>query len=374
MGTELWSLNPQEYLVGPYDLRLPGPIKLCFGMDGEKIISVQIERGYLHRGLEKIFELLPWQSGVFYSDRVDGENAFFGEWVYCKAVEELLSLQIPKRAKMIRIILAELSRVQSHLLCFHHIARSVQAGSFSHFVLRDREKILDLFELISGARLSLGILRIGGIAHDVTEGFLERVLEVCDYIRGQMNEYNDIFSFNSIFIDRSIGKGIFTKREVIEKGITGVCARATGLPIDYRTQDVSSEYEGFDFEIPIAHEGDSYSRYLVRIKEITESLNIIRQAVDGLPAGEFLNPIINLLNNDRIVVPAGEAYVRVESPRGLLACTIMSEGLAKPSRVQFRTPSLLHFFSLDNLLIGLNVEDIGLVLASLDLSISEIDR
>ncbi len=359
--------------VGPYHLSLPGPIRLSLKLDGEVIISGEVETGFLHRGLEKCFELHSWKSAIPYADRLDPEAAVFGELVYCLAVEEAANTLVPPRAQAIRIILSELTRISCHLANAVRIARAVGAETVLHYLLRDREKIIDLFELLTGARFSLNFLRIGGVRADVTEGFIERVLDVCDLIRVRLKEYNDLFTFNHAFLKRTINVGVLSPALIKKYGMTGPNARASGINADVRKDRPYSGYEILDFEVPLGRGeggtlGDAHERFLIRLREVSQSIEILKQVTEGLPLGEYLTP-----TEDK-AVPEGEAYVRVESSRGLLGCHLMSLGGTAPHRVQFRAPSGFHLQAVPELITGLKLEDLSVVLASLDLSISEADR
>ncbi|MGK5089843.1 hypothetical protein WDW86_20010 [Bdellovibrionota bacterium FG-2] len=359
--------------VGPYHLALPAPMKLSLKLDGEVIVSGEVETGFLHRGLEKCFERHSWRSALPYADRLDPEAAVFGELVYCLAVEEIANILIPPRAQAIRVILSELTRISGHLGSAIRVARAVGAEKIQHYILRDREKITDLFELLTGARFSLNFLRIGGVRANVTDGFIERVLDICDLVRIRLKEYNDLFTFNHAFLKRTMNVGVLSPKMVRKYGITGPSARASGLMMDARKDRPYCGYEILDFEVPLGQGeggtlGDAHERFLIRLREVSQSIEILRQVTEGLPSGEYIS------QTDELMVPEGEAYVRVESSRGLLGCHLISLGGASPHRVQFRTPSGFHLLSIPELVVGLKLEDLSVVLASLDLSIAEADR
>lgn len=361
--------------IGPYHGALPGPMKLRLKLDGEIIVSAAAERGFLHRGLEKALELHPWQASVAYSDHLDPEAAVFGELALCLAVEEMGGLAVPERAQAIRVILCELSRISSHLSNLVRVAQSVGGETLVHYVLRDRERILDLFELLTGSRFSVNFLRFGGVAFDVTEGFIERVLETCEALRHRLREYNDLFTFNEIFLKRTSGVGFLSQEEIIRCGVTGPNARGSGMTFDVRRAHPYSGYEKIDFDVPVGRNagergGDVHERFLVRLREVSQSLEILRYAAESIPAGDYSAMMIDR----EFVVPRGEAYSRVESSRGLLGCHVVSDGGRFPSRVQFRTPTPASVALIPALLAGIRVEDLPSVLASLDLKIAEADR
>ncbi|MCC7442225.1 MAG: NADH-quinone oxidoreductase subunit D [Bdellovibrionales bacterium] len=350
-------------------------MKLKLTLDGEVIAQVEVETGYSHRGLEKLFELKSWRSGLPYADRVDPEAAVFGQVVYALCAEKVLGVDAPKRAQQVRTVLCELARISSHFRSFVQMARSLGAETFVHYVLRDREKLLDLFELITGARFSLNFLRIGGVAQDVTEGFLERVSDVADLLRTRMKEYNDLFSFNDAFLGRTRGTGVITHDAVLRHGLTGPNARAAGHAFDVRKLHPYLEYGSVDFETPIGRGefgqvGDAHDRFLVRLREVLQSIEIVKQVCESMSDGPFLS-----VGPNEVIRPrSGEAFLRVESPRGALGCYVASEGGAGPVRVQFAPPSVPTLAVMPELARGGRLEDLPVILASLDLSIAEVDR
>ncbi len=362
--TMLWE-------IGPYHGALPGPMKLRLRLDGEVIIKGEVETGYLHRGLEKALELHLWQTSCFYADHLDPEGAAWGELALCLAVEEISEIEVPARAQAIRVILCELTRISSHMGFVVRMARSVGAETILHYVLRDRERVLDLFELLTGARYSVNFLRYGGVKADVTEGFIERVLETCDLVQVRLKEYNDLFTFNHAFLKRTQDIGVISPALALKYGVTGPAARASGIAADVRKTHPYSGYDKRDFVAPTEKGvGGAHARFLVHLREIAESVSILRQTSEQVPEGDFT---IGRIDKE-FAVPAGEGYARIESARGLLGCHVVADGTIKPSRVQFRTPSSTHIQLLSELLTGIRIEDLPVLLASLDLSIAEADR
>ncbi|MEO5969547.1 MAG: hypothetical protein ABIQ95_06435 [Bdellovibrionia bacterium] len=361
--------------IGPYHGSLPAPMRMSLSLDGEIIASCKVETGFLHRGLEKTCELHPWQAVISYADHLDPEVAVFGELAVCLAVEEIGDIEIPPRAKSIRIILCELSRISAHLTFIVRMAKAVGSETIIHYVLRDREKILDLFELLTGARFSLNFLRFGGVNADVTDGFIERVLEVCEMIRIRMREYNDLFTFNQGFLNRTSCLAVISPELIRTCGITGPNSRAAGNPFDIRKNAAYLGYDELDFEVPVGRGeggsiGDVHDRFLLRLREITQSMEILKQIAEAVPIGNYINPNIE----KGYVVPAGEAYSRIESSRGLLGCHVVSDGKSNPSRIQFRPPTLANLMAVSYLVPGIRIEDLPVVLSSLDLGIAEADR
>ena len=375
MNQDYFQTDLTTWEIGPYHSALPGPMRLKLKLDGEIISSAQVETGFLHKGLEKAHELHPWQSLISYVDHLDPEAGVFGELVLSMAVEEIFNLEVPPRAQMIRLILCELSRISSHLLYVVRMARSVGSETIVHYVLRDREKILDLFELLTGARFSLNFLRYGGVRFDITEGFVERVLDTCDLIRIRIKEYNDLFTYNHSFIKRTAGISPLSKESIHLLGVTGPNARASGMSLDYRKTTYYLGYKDIEFETPLGTGavgclGDVHDRFIVRLKEISQSMEILKQLINKVPSGEFYIPSQNKMDQSVF----GESYKKIESPRGLLGCYVSSEGREQPSRVQFRTPSMSHLSLIPLLIVGIKLEDLPVVIASLDLSLAEADK
>ncbi len=355
--------------LGPYHKFLPGLFRLFLELDGERIVEGSPQVGFSHRGLEKAFELQTWPACLLYADRLDPESAIFSELVFCLAVEEIGGIAVPPRANAIRLILSEMTRISCHLLYMVKLAKECRAENFVHYVLRDREKILDLFELITGARFSHNYLRFGGVREDITDGFIERVLEVCANIEFRLKEYEGLFFDNSVFLKRCQEIGRVHPEWVFKYGMTGPNARATGILIDVRKDQPYCGYENLAFEVPTST-GDVYGRLQLRVLEIKESIKILKQVVEVIPAGEFLS----IKAEKGFKLPRGEAYVRVEGSRGCLGCHVVSAGGSSPERVQFRVPSMAYVRSLSEFLQGMRMEDLPIVLASLDLSMSEVDR
>ncbi len=364
-----------QWQVGPFHPFLPGQVRFDFELDGEMIVSARVETGFLYRGIEKEIEKQSWRAGLPFCDHIDPESALFSELCFCLAVEEIARIPVPPRAQMVRVILSELTRVSHHLKYISLCARACGAETIIHYVLRDREKILDLIELLTGARFSLNFLRFGGISQNMTEGFIERLVDLCEHFRIRMKEYNDLFSFNQIFTRRATGVSYLTVEQIERFGLTGPSARAAGVSRDIRKAYPYSGYEKIDFKEILgqpAEEGkaDSYERYLIRLGEIEQSLEILQQAINLVVDGEFMHQ----RGTREFSVPPGEALVRVESPRGTLSCYVISEGGPGPHRVQFFTPSSSLIQAFPEMISGCRIADFPMILASLDVSISEIDK
>jgi NADH-quinone oxidoreductase subunit D len=372
VSPEVLASDLTRWTLGPYHPALPGPMKVKLLLDGEVVVQASTETGFTHRGIEQIFEQESWTAGISLSDRVDAEAAVFGELVYCQAVERLLGLSVSQRSLSIRTLVSELSRIVSHLGYISRLARVMGAETLFHYVSRDREKFIDLFELLTGARFSLNYLRLGGVAHDVSEGFLERVLEVCGTMRHRFKEYNDLFSYNQAFLGRAKGLGAVTLDGVKWASLSGPNARASGHPFDVRKWAPYAAYGNLDFDpvFGMEGEGDAHGRYMMRIREIVQSMDLIRQCSESMPKGDVLGKKADA----PIRVPEGESTSRVEGPRGLVSCFVRSGGADRPARVHFRSASRAALDLLPVVLRGCLMEDVPLLLASFDISVAELDR
>ena len=375
MSQDFLRTDLTTWEIGPYHGAIPVPMRLKLQLDGEVIAHSEIETGFLHKGLEKACELHEWKTLMSYADHLDPEGAVFGEIVLCEAVEEIFAVDVPERARIIRAILCELTRISSHLAYVVRMAKMVGSETIIHYVLRDREKVLDLFELLTGARFSINFLRYGGVRFDVTEGFIERVLELCELIRIRIKEYNDIFTYNHCFVKRSANIAQLSRDLIQYCGITGPNARASGISFDLRKSCYGGVYNRVEFEVPLGAGalgvlGDIHDRFIIRLKEVSQSMEILKQLVDTIPSGDYYNP--SDLNFTKPV--QGEAMSRVESSRGLMSCYVLSDGKKNPGRVQFSTPSMFNLKAVPLLINGIRIEDLPVVLASLDLSVAEADK
>ncbi len=360
---------------GPSDPLLPGVFKLFAETEGDLIRSAKIETGFLHKGLEKCSEKRNWFTSMVSIDRIEPETPLFTELAFCIAVEEICNIQVPRRAQTIRLILCELGRVGSHLNFLSRLAIATGFETVSHYIFRERELILDLFELMTGRRFNPNFFRFGGVAADITEGFIERIHETTRLIEIRLREYHALMIENRAFVDRLAWQGILSTELAQFKGLTGPSARASGLRYDVRKAEPYSGYEQFDFRVPLGMgsrgtTGDGFDRVMVRLEEIRESLLLLSHAVDAVPAGDFLA----LHTQFEFAVPAGEAYSRVESPRGMLACHVVSDGGFHPVRVQWRTPSASNIEIIPEILRGATLQDLPVVLSSFNLSMAEVDR
>lgn len=346
-----------------------GPFQLEIETDGETIHTGRPVVGFLHRGIEKIAERMPWQGFIPYTDRVDYLSAIHCNYAYALAVESLAQIVVPRRAVAIRTIVAELNRIGSHLLNLANVSKSLGASAAQMYAIADREKINNLFEMLAGARLTYSFLRIGGVAVDITEGFLERCYEFLNYFESKLEEYETLLTNNYLVRGRLKSIGIVDPVIAVNAGVSGPILRASGKAFDLRKARPYGNYSEFSFEIPTSDSQDAFGRLLVRLSEMQQAIAILKQALDQLPSGDFC------ANLPKVFKPAkGQAYAAVESPRGIFGVYVMSSGEKYPARVKFRTPSFAALGLFPSVVQEVSVADLAPVLASLDISASEVDR
>lgn len=367
--TEKMVLN-----MGPQHPSTHGVLRLELTLDGEIITKVVPHIGYLHRCFEKHCEVMTYPQIIPYTDRMDYLAAMGNEFGYVIAVEKLLGIQVPERVEYIRIIMAELQRIASHLVAIGTYGADI--GAFTPFLycFRDRERILNLFEITCGARLLYNYIWIGGLSHDLHPDFIRLTKEFIREFKPNLRELNNLLTFNKIFIDRTANVGILPLETAINYGISGPMLRASGLKWDLRRDDTYSVYNRFDFDIPIGEGkmgtvGDSWDRYFVRVLEMEESLKIIEQAIEQIPDGDVTAAIPK-----RIKPLVGHIYSRVENPRGELGYFIISDGSTSPFRVKVRAPSFVNLQIMDELCRGHLVADVIAILGSVDIVLGEVDR
>ncbi|MBI3099595.1 MAG: NADH-quinone oxidoreductase subunit D [Planctomycetes bacterium] len=370
-------MKTDELLVnmGPQHPSTHGVLRLIIKTDGELVREATPVIGYLHRCAEKIGENIQYVQYVPYTDRMDYLSSMSDNLAYCLAVEKLLQIEIPPRGQALRVIMAELNRIGSHLLAFG--TYGIDLGAFTPFLyaFREREIILNLFEIVSGARLTYNYVRIGGVMRDVSPLFMSTLQKFMDDFPAKVDEYNALLSENQIFVDRAADVGVLDRDLAINYGVTGPNLRASGVPMDVRRAEPYSGYEKYQFNIPVGRGlkgtiGDCWDRYYVRIDEMLESLKIVKQAVEGLPAGDILSKQLK----KSIKPPPGEAYVRIENPRGELGFYVISEGKDKPTRVKVRAPSFCNLSVLPELSRDVLLADLVAILGSIDIVLGEVDR
>jgi NADH-quinone oxidoreductase subunit D len=356
--------------MGPQHPSTHGVLRVVLRLDGERVVGSDIVIGYLHRGIEKLCENRDWAQIVLITDRMDYVAAASNNLGYCETVEKLMSLEVPRRARYIRTILAELQRIASHCLWLGTHAMDMGAMTVFLYAFRERELVLDLFEEYCGARLTYNAMRIGGLPLDIPPGWDRKVREFCNLFEGKVAEYEELLTHNRIWRDRTKGIGVIGGNAAIAIGLTGPPLRGSGVPRDVRKDEPYAAYSEFEFNVPIGTAGDTYDRYLVRVEEFLQSIRIIRQALDGLPEGPIVGKVPRLIRP-----PAGETYHAIESPKGELGYFIVSDGRSNtPYRFRVRPPSFCNLQALPQLIKGHLVSDVVALIGSIDIVLGEVDR
>ncbi|MFH1074697.1 MAG: NADH-quinone oxidoreductase subunit D [Candidatus Firestonebacteria bacterium] len=363
-GFETMYLN-----MGPQHPSTHGVLRLGLVLDGEVIVKAEPDIGYLHRGMEKLAEKRTYQANIAMSDRYDYVCSMNNNFAVALAVEKVLGIEAPKRAQYIRVIMAELNRVVNHMLFFGFFAMDLGATTALIFGFREREQVLELFESVSGARLTYNYFRVGGVAGDLPSDFVEKTKVFIKFMRDKLKDYDNLVTDNVIFRDRSVGIGKFSKEDCTGYSLSGPVVRASGIKYDIRKDDTYSVYNEFDFKVPCLENGDCFDRYLLRMLELRESLKIIEQVLEKLEPGEIIAKVPKVIKP-----PAGEAYVRTESPKGELSVYLVSDGSVNPYRFHLRAPSFINLQILQKVLIGVKVADVIAILGSIDITLGEIDR
>jgi NADH-quinone oxidoreductase subunit D len=371
------DLHTEEMLLnmGPQHPSTHGVLRLELTTDGEIVQGVRPFLGYLHRCFEKHAEKVGYTGVIPYTDRMDYLAAMNNNHGYVITVEKLLGLEIPERAEYIRVIMAELNRIASHLVAFGTYANDLGATTPLLYAFREREKIMDIFEMACGARLTYNYYRIGGLSGDMTPEMLEATRAFLDYFEPKLKEYDDLLSYNKIFLERAAGVGVIPLAMAVNYGITGPNLRASGMKWDLRRDDPYSIYDRFDFDIPIGKGlkgeiGDCWDRYMVRMWEMRESIKILRQCLAQVPEGDFINP----KTPKAIKPPKGEVYVRIENPRGELGYYLVSDGKPNLYRLKVRSPCFTSIGVLPAISEGVMIADLVAIVGSIDIVLGEVDR
>ncbi len=364
--TETMVLN-----IGPQHPSTHGVCRLVTTLSGETVVKIEPVIGYLHRGVEKIAENRTYPQFLPLTDRMDYISSITNNLAYVLAVEELLGVKVPERAEYLRVILSELQRIANHLMFIAAFGADLGAWTVMMYGFREREMVLDLMEQVSGQRLLYNFLRIGGLKEDVPEGWVDNVKNFLRVLPERLADYEKYFFNNEIFLKRCEGVGVLDPELAIELGVTGPMLRASGVARDVRRDDPYSIYDRFDFEVVTEEAGDTLARFKVRFREIFESLNIIEQAINDLPEGEVRSPDVPKV----IRPPKGEAYSRIESPKGELAYYIVSDGKSpNPYRVKIRSPAFCNLSAFPHYATGEIIPDMIINFASVDIVMGEIDR
>jgi NADH-quinone oxidoreductase subunit D/NADH-quinone oxidoreductase subunit C/D len=358
--------------LGPQHPSTHGVFRIAVVLDGETIVSLKPVMGYLHRNHEKIGERNTFLQNMPYTDRLDYLSSMSNNFGYALAVEKLMGIEVPERAEYIRVMMAELTRIQNHVFAIGMFLNDL--GAFftpSLYALEERELILDIFEAVSGSRMMCNYFRFGGVARDLPEGTLEKIKDLAfDRLPRKVDELDRFLTENEIVRSRCIGQGVLSTEDAIRYSAAGPLLRASGVPYDVRRADPYSIYDRFDFNVAVRYHGDIYDRYLIRLDEIRESIKIIQQAVQQIPEG----PIQTGKPQYQVRVPAGESYGRVEGPKGELGYYVVSTGKPNPWRYHVRAPSFINLTPFGPMCTGLKVADVVAVLGSIDIVLGETDR
>jgi len=389
--TETMMLN-----MGPQHPATHGVLRIVLHLDGETVVKAVPYIGYLHRGIEKLCEHITYQQCLPYTDRMDYLASICNNIGYILAVEKLLGIEdeIPERAKTAEVILFELGRIESHLVGIGTNALDLGAMSAFLYCFKERERIYDILETVCGARLTTSYPRVGGLPLDLPDNFEEKVGNFLKIFPKTLSEVENLLTRNRIWIDRTKGVAVISAEDAIDLGLSGPALRGSGVPYDVRKATPYLGYENYDFEVPVATEGDAYSRYLCRMEEMRQSLKIIQQALDNLPDGPFIADLPDIVLPEKeltytkmeslirhfVIVyegfkpPAGEIQHAVENPKGELSYYLISDGTGKPYRMRVRGPSFVNMQALSKMVEGSLVADVIAAIGSLDIVLGEIDR
>ena len=361
-----------EVAMGPHHPSTHGVFRMDVALDGERVIALKPVFGYLHRNHEQLGEKMSYLAIMPYTDRLDYFSPLSNNWGYALAVEKLAGITVPERAEYLRVILAELTRFQNHASAIGFLAQEMGAsGTPLMYAFREREKIMDLFESLTGSRMMCNYMRFGGCRVDPSEDWLNETRKVVASLPQFVDEYENLLTGNEILMSRTQGIGVLPRELAINASISGPMARGSGVPYDIRKVDNYGIYGRFNFRVPLGERGDVYDRYMVRILEIRESLSILEQALKEVPGGPITDPKVK----SRGMRPkAGEAYGRIEAPKGELGFYLISDGLGNPYRYRIRPPSLINLTVLEDMCLGHNVADVILIFGSVDIVLGEVDR
>jgi NADH-quinone oxidoreductase subunit D len=361
-----------EVSMGPQHPSTHGVFRMDVALDGERVAKLKPIFGYLHRNHEKIAENESYLGSMPYTDRLDYFCSITNNWAYALAVEKLAGIQVPERAEYLRVITGELTRLQNHACLVGFLMQDMGAsGTPLMYAFREREKILDLFESLTGARMMCNYMRFGGCRVDLPAGWLAQAKQVVDAFPRFLDEFESLLTSNEILMARTQGVGVLSKELAINAGVTGPMLRACGVDYDLRKVDKYGIYDRFSFRVPLGDHGDVYDRYMIRLLEMRESVKILQQAMRDLPEGPFTDPKTKVRN---FRPKPGEAYGRIEAPKGELGFYLLSDGSPNPYRYRVRPPSLINLTILEDMCLGQNVADVVIILGSIDIVMGEVDR
>ena len=381
--------------MGPQHPSTHGVLRLLLEIDGERVVRMVPDIGFLHTGIEKTCEAKFYQQVVPMTDRIDYLCPMTNNLCYVLAIEKLLQLEIPERAQYIRVMLNELTRIASHLVWLGTHALDMGAMSVFLYCFREREDILRIFENVSGQRMMTSYFRVGGLALEPPLDFFDKVKKFASIFPERIDQYENLLTSNRIWVERTKGVAKLTAEDCISLGVTGPPLRASGVDWDLRRDMPYSGYDKFKFKVPVSNEGDVYARYMLRVAELRESIGMVKQALEGLPSGPIKTedaPKVVLPDREKMktqmealiyhfkivtegfAVPAGEVYQAVESPRGEMGYYAVSDGTAKPYRVHMRSPSFANLQALEKMCVGKLLADVVAAIGSIDIVLGEIDR
>jgi NADH-quinone oxidoreductase subunit D len=361
-----------EVSMGPHHPSTHGVFRMDVELEGETVVRLKPVFGYLHRNHEKIAEGTSYLGSMPYTDRLDYFNSMTNNWAYALSVETLAGIEVPERAEYIRVITAELSRLQNHVCLIGFLVQDMGAlGTPLMYAFRERERILDLFESLSGARMMCNYMRFGGCRCDLPPGWIMQATEIVEAFPRFLDEYESLLSENEVLMSRSQDVGVLSPELAVSAGVSGPVLRATGVNYDLRKADPYGIYERFDFKIPLGQHGDVYDRYMIRILEMRESISILRAALRDIPEGDIIHPKAKLRG---FRPPKGEAYGRIEAPKGELGFYLISDGTPKPYRYRIRPPSFINLTILEDMCLGQTIADSVIILGSIDIVLGEVDR
>ncbi|MGR3304200.1 MAG: NADH dehydrogenase (quinone) subunit D [Candidatus Scalindua sp.] len=392
--TEAATKQVMTINMGPQHPSTHGVLRLILELDGETVVKVTPHIGFLHRGVEKLAEYKTYHQFITLTDRLDYLAPMSNNLGYVMAVEKLLNIEVPKRSQYIRIIMCELTRISSHLLWLATHALDIGAMTVFFYCFRERETLNDIFEMAAGARMNLSYVRIGGVARDLPDGFVGKVREFVNDFPARIREYETLLTKNKIWLMRTKNVGIISAEDAINYGLSGPVIRGSGVKWDVRKSEPYSSYDEMDFIVPVGQTGDVYDRYIVRMEEMRQSNEIVRQAMDTIPKGDYIADIPDvalpqkenlkksmeaLIHHFKIVTegicpPAGEVYTCVEAPKGELGFYVISDGTKNPYRIKIRPPSFVNLEGLQKMVEGHLLADVVAVIGSLDIVLGEIDR
>lgn len=393
-GMEIESEDNMLLSMGPQHPSTHGVLRLLVELDGETVVNVAPDIGFLHTGIEKNMEAKTYTKALVMTDRMDYLAPLSNNLVYILAVEKLLGIEAPPRAQAIRVILTELTRINNHLIWLGTHALDLAAMTVFLYCFREREYLLDLFEMVSGQRMMTSYFRPGGVWRDVPPEFEPAVRQFLEFFPARIADYDALLKNNPIWLERTRGVGVVSPEQGIAMGLTGPSLRASGVNWDIRKSHPYQGYEQYDFDVPTATEGDVYARYRVRMEEMRQTLRIVEQALDNLPdgpvnsdnrkvvpppraeLGRSMEAVIHhfKLWTEGFSAPVGSVYQAIESPKGLSACYLRGDGTPKPARVHFRAPSFVNLASLPLMAKGGFIADLVAVIGSIDIVLGEIDR